>query len=96
MVLENCKAEIEERFNIVISIMLDAITIIVLLVCIYVVDYITRFLGFENEIIASILSHYIHPIMLLSIFFVSIINILHRHLPKPNSDSSIELIYEDN
>ena len=96
MVFENYRDEIEERLNIIMSILLDTITIIVLLVCMYAIDYITRFLGFENEIIASILNHYIHPIMLLSVFFVSIINILHRHLPKPDPDSRIELIYEDN
>lgn len=95
LVFDNYKDEIEERINIIISILLDAVTIIVLLFSIYVIDYITRFLGFENEIIVSILDHYIHPIMLISVFCVSIINIFRRHLPKPDPDSRLELIYED-
>ena len=92
---EKYKDEIEEHINIIVNILLDTITIIVLLFCFYLIDFVTRFLGFDNEIIASILNIYVHPIMLLSIFCVSIINILHKHLPKTPADSRIELLHED-
>lgn len=87
--------ELEKSLKIVVSIFLDTGIIITLLLCFYLINYVTKILGFENETVALVLHEYIHPIMLLSIFGVSIINIFQEHLPKNDSKSRFELIHDN-
>lgn len=90
------KDEFEKRFKIVVSIFFDAVTLIIVLLCFYLINYAVKFLGFENEIVALVIHEYIHPIMLLSIFSISIINIFHEHLPKKkDSKARFEIIHDN-
>ena len=92
--LDEYKAEFRKRFSIAVSIFFDTIILIFVLFCFFLIDYTTKLLGFENEIISSIIHDFIHPILLLSICGISIINIFHEHLPKGGSKPRFELIHE--
>lgn len=89
---DHYKDEFGKRSIIMVSIFFDTITLIFVLICFYIINIMIKILGFENEIISSIIHGYIHPIMLLSISCVSIINIFHEHLPKGDSKPRFELI----
>ncbi len=92
--LDEYKAEFRKRFSIAVSIFFDTIILIFILFCFFLINYTTKLLGFENEIISSIIHDFIHPILLLSICGISIINIFHEHLPKGDSKPRFELIHE--
>ncbi|MCK5723024.1 MAG: hypothetical protein KAI84_10840 [Gammaproteobacteria bacterium] len=92
--LDEYKNEFIKRFSIAVSILFDTIILIFVLLCFFLINYVAKILGFENEIVSSIIHEFIHPILLLSIFGISILNILHEHLPKRDSKTRFELIHE--
>ena len=92
--LDEHKAGFRKRIGIILSIFFDTVILIFILLCFYIINYTTKLLGFENEIISSIIHDFIHPILLLSICGISIINIFHEHLPKGDSEPRFELIHE--
>jgi len=92
--LNEYKAGFRKRFSIILSILFDTITLIFILFCFFLINYTIKLLGFENEIISSIIHDFIHPILLLSICGISIINIFHEHLPKGDLKPRFELIHE--
>lgn len=47
--------ELEKSLKIVVSIFLDTGIIITLLLCFYLINYVTKILGFENETVALVL-----------------------------------------
>lgn len=90
------KDEFEKRFKIIVNIFFDTVILIIVLLCFYFINYVLKILGFENEVVALVIHEYIHPIMLLSIFGVSIINIFQEHLPKKkDSKTRFEIIHDD-
>lgn len=94
MMLAEYKAEFRKRFSIAVSIFIDTMLLIFMLSCFFFINYTTKLLGFENEIISSIIHDFLHPILLLSICGISIINIFHEHLPKGDSEPRFEIIHE--
>ena len=90
------KNEFEKRFKIIVNILFDTLILIIVLLCFHFINYVLKILGFENEIVALVIHEYIHPIMLLSIFGVSLINIFQEHLPKKmDSKPRFEIICDD-
>lgn len=88
------KNEFKKRLNIIVSISYDTVIIIFVLFCFYLINYVAKVLGFENETVSSLIHGIIHPVLLLSIFSISIINIFHEHMPSKDSKTRFEIIHE--
>lgn len=88
------KNDFLKRFRIIANILFDTLIIITILFCLYAIDYIVKILGYENEIIGSMLHDYMHPILLFCISSISIINIFYDSLGSKDSNPRFELIYE--
>ncbi len=96
--IEELKQQAEEAILLAFCIFTDTLIVIFALVCFYLIEYITHILGFENQMVSSLLHQWAHPAVLLSLVAISIINILYRFVPRNNSDSRFEIVQmnEDN
>lgn len=84
-----------ERIQMLIDILFDLFIMIALLFGFYIIDLVLIYCGFEHNLISKMLHNFIHPVMMLSFFSISIMRIFNDYLPKPSPDSRFEFMYED-